>query len=207
VIDLRAGLDAVRGGLHKSTRRNVGKGEKAGLEVTNTATPDHVRAYYRLFELSLLRWADHSREPRALALWRGRRRDPVEKLHRMAEVLGDRFRLWLAWEDGQAIAGAVVLLGNSAHYTRGAIDRERAAPTRASFLLEWRAIEEAVEAGCTSYHLGDTGTKESLARFKEGFGARSVAYSDLRLERLPFTRADVALRSGVKRAIGFRDGS
>jgi hypothetical protein len=206
VIDLRPGLDALRSGLHKSTRRNVVKGENAGLHVTNTATPEHLAAYYRLYELSLRRWAERSREPVRLALWRGRRRDPLSKLATMAEVLGDQFRVWLAWEDGVAIAGSIILLGNTAHGTRGAIDRERAAPTRASFLLEWLAIEEAVAAGCASYHLGETGTSESLAKFKEGFGGQSWSYHDLRFERLPVTRADLALRTGVKRVVGFKDG-
>jgi hypothetical protein len=205
VIDLRPGLDALRGGLHKSTRRNLVKGEKADLEVTNEAGPEHLAAYYRLYELSLRRWAERSREPERLALWRGRRRDPFDKLVTMAEALGDRFRLWLAWEHGEAIAGSIVLLGNTAHGTRGAMDRDRAGPTRATFLLEWLAIEEAIAAGCESYHLGETGTSASLAKFKEGFGGRSWEYRDLRFERLPLTQADLRLRAGVKRVIGFRD--
>jgi hypothetical protein len=205
VVDLRPGLEALRANLHKSTRRNLVKGEKAELDVTNTATPEHLAAYYRLYELSLERWAERSREPQWLALWRGRRRDPLAKLETMAERLGDRFRLWLAWQDGEPVAGSIILLGNTAHGTRGAIDRERAGPTRASFLLEWLAIEEATAAGCASYHLGETGTSASLAKFKEGFGGRSWEYQDLRLERLPLTRADLALRSGVKRVIGFRE--
>lgn len=206
VIDLRPGPDRLRADLHRSTRRNLVKGEKAGLEVTDTAGPEHLAAYYRLFELSLQRWAERSREPRALARWRGRRRDPLAKLETMADRLGAQFRLWLAWQDGEAVAGSIVLLGNTAHGTRGAMDRDRAGPTRATFLLEWLAIEEAAVAGCATYHLGETGTSTSLATFKEGFGGRSHAYRDLRIERLPVTRADLALRSGVKRVIGFRDG-
>jgi hypothetical protein len=206
VIDLRPGPEALRANLHKSTRRNLVKGEKADLDVTNTATPEHLAAYYRLYELSLQRWAERSREPQWMALWRGRRRDPLSKLSTMAERLGDRFRLWLAWQGGEPVAGSIILLGNTAHGTRGAIDRERAGPTRASFLLEWLAIEEAIDAGCASYHLGETGTSASLATFKEGFGGRSCAYQDLRIERLPLTRADLAVRSGVKRVIGFREG-
>jgi hypothetical protein len=205
VIDLRPGLDALRAGMHKSTRRNLVKGERADLDVTVEAGPEHLAAYYRLYELSLRRWAERSREPERLALWRGRRRDPLDKLVTMAETLGDRFRLWLAWEGGEAIAGSIVLLGNTAHGTRGAMDRDRAGPTRATFLLEWLAIQDAIAAGCASYHLGETGTSASLAKFKEGFGGRSWAYADLRIERLPLTKADLALRSGVKRVIGFRD--
>ncbi len=207
VLDLGPGADAVFSAFSSSTRRNVRKGERADLTVTDTATPAHLAAYYRLFELSLRRWAERSREPVRLALWRGRRRDPLSKLQTMADLLGDQFRLWLAWEDGDPVAGVIVLLGNTAHGTRGAMDRERAHPTRASHLVEWLAIREAAESGCASYHMGETGTSTSLAQFKEGFGGRSYAYSDLRFERLPLTRADVVLRSGVKRAIGFRDGS
>lgn len=205
VIDLGPGLEELRAGLHKSTRRNLVKGEKAGLVVTNDAGPSNIAAYYRLFELSLRRWAERSREPERLALWRGRRRDPIEKLTTMADRLGEGFRLWLAWQDGEAIAGSIVLLGNTAHGTRGAMDRDKAGPTRATFLLEWLAIEEAVAAGCGRFHLGETGTAVSLATFKEGFGGRSHTYRDVRIERLPLTRADLALRTGVKRAIGFRD--
>jgi hypothetical protein len=174
VIDLTVGTDALRAGLHKSTRRSIGKAQRSGLRITDTASATHLTAYYSLFELSLARWAERSREPLWLARWRGTHRDPLAKLQTMADRLGDRFRLWMAWQDGDPIAGAIVLLGNTAHATRGAMDRERCAPTRATYLLEWLAIEEAEAAGCPTYHLGETGTASSLATFKEGFGGRSV---------------------------------
>jgi len=206
VIDLRPGLDGLWDSLHKSTRRNVKHGQKAGLRVTSEATPEALRAYYHLYERSLERWAERSREPVWLARWRGRRRDPLSKLETMAEALGEGFRLWLAWVGDQPAAGSIVLLGNTAHGTRGAIDRDLAAPTRASFLLEWLAIGEAIDHGCERYHLGETGTSASLATFKEGFGGRSHVYADYRIERLPVTRVDELVRAGVKAAVGFRDG-
>jgi hypothetical protein len=207
VLDLSAGSDAVRAAMHKSTRRNVGKGERAGLRITDTATPAHLAAYHRLFVLSLGRWAGRSREPQWLATRRGVRRDPLSKLTAMADGLGDRFRLWMAWEDDNAVAGVIVLLGQASHYTRGAMDHERAGASQAPTLLQWLAIEEAAAAGCRTHHFGDTGSSASLARFKEGFGARPVDYADYGVERLPVTRVDRALRTGVKRAIGFRDGA
>ena len=45
----------------------------------------------------------------------------------------------------------------------------------------------------------------SLAHCKEKFGAEPVDYPELRLERLPYTHADQAVRSVVKRALWFRD--
>lgn len=205
VLDLRGGPDAVWSGLNRTTRKNVRRAERGGLDVTSTATPEHLDAYYRLFELSLRRWAERSREPVRLALWRGRRRDPLVKLQTMARLLGERFRLWLAWQDGEAIAGSIVLRGNAVHVTRGAMDVERAGPARAMVLLDWLAIQEALDAGSPTYHFGETGTSTTLGQFKEGFGARPHDYHDVRIERLPFSRADLALRTGVKRLIGFRD--
>jgi lipid II:glycine glycyltransferase (peptidoglycan interpeptide bridge formation enzyme) len=206
VLDLRDGPEALRSGLKRSARRNLRLAEKAGLEVTRVADAEHLRAYYGLFELSIERWAGSSREPLALARWRAMRRDPLAKLTTIAEHLGDRFRLYLAWLDGEPIAGSIVLAGNSAHITRGAMDRDRAHETRAVTLVDWLAIEDAVHAGCPSFHFGESGTSAGLAQFKESFGARPVPYADVRVERMPITRADDALRTAVKRAIGFRDG-
>jgi lipid II:glycine glycyltransferase (peptidoglycan interpeptide bridge formation enzyme) len=115
-------------------------------------------------------------------------------------------RLWVAWHDGRPAAGILVLQGeHNAHYTRGAMDREVAGPTRANDLLHRLAIEEACAAGCHSYHMGETGASESLARFKEGFGARPVPYAEYALERLPLTRLERGLHQLVKAAVRFRD--
>jgi hypothetical protein len=207
VLDLRGGLEAVAKGLHRSVRRNIRQAEAAGLDLTFVADRAHLRAYYDLFELSIARWAEGSREPLALAQWRARRRDPLDKLEALADHLGDRFRLRMAWKDGVAIAGSITLHGNAAHVTRGAMDKEPAHRTRAMTLLDWVSIQDALADGCPSYHFGETGTSTSLAKFKESFGARPHAYADVRVERLPVTRVDAALRTGVKRVIGFRDGS
>jgi hypothetical protein len=53
--------------------------------------------------------------------------------------------------------------------------------------------------------MGESGTSASLARYKEHFLAQPVPYAEYRFERVPLTRADVAARSLVKRAIGFKD--
>ncbi len=96
-------------------------------------------------------------------------------------------------------------MGPNASYTRGAMDKTAASAWRANELLHWLAIQEACERGCRWYHLGETGPSQSLARFKEKLGAVSVPYAEFRLERLPLTRSDQAMRGVVKRMIGFRD--
>ncbi len=205
VLDLSPGIEALRAAMHPSARRALRKAEKAGLRVECEASGRLLEDYYHLYERSLERWATTSHEPVWLARWRGRRRDSLAKLETMAECLGDRFRLYLAYVDDVPAAGQIVLFGNAAHDTRGAMDKGLASPTRANFLIQWRAIEDAAAAGCRVLHLGESGSSVSLARYKEHYGARSVEYCDLRVERLPVTRVDRALRSAVKTAIGFRE--
>ena len=205
VVDLDGGRDAVWGALSSSRRRGVRKAEKAGLEVVDSDDGRLLDDYHHLFEQSVLRWAEHQREPASLARARARRRDPKEKLRRLMTLPGGRSRVSIAYLAGEPVAGVVVLQDRNAHYTRGAMDKERASATNANDLLMWRAIEYAVDGGCRRFHMGESGTSANLASYKERFGARAVDYGEYRVERLPLTAVDQRLRRVVKAAVGFRD--
>jgi hypothetical protein len=205
VLDLDGGAAGVWGRMAKKARQGVKRGERSGLEIECDTTGRLVPVFYELLMLSIERWAAHQHEPLALARWRARRRDPLEKFQRLAHVLGERMRVWVAWKDGEPAASTVVLLGANANDTRGAMNKDLAGPTNANDLLQWRAIEDACEAGCRHYHLGESGASRSLAHFKEKFGARPVPYAEYQIERLPLSRADATARGAVKRAMRFRD--
>jgi hypothetical protein len=205
VLELDGGFDRVWKHRFTGTARTaVRKAERAGLTVRRDVTGELVPVFYELFERSLGRWADQQHEPEWLARWRARRRDPIEKFRTIAS-LGAACRIWVAFKDDRPAATILVLQGRNAHYTRGAMDKELAGPTRANYLLHSLAIAEACEAGCRHYHLGETGGSQSLAQFKTRFGARPWRYDQYHLERLPLTAADRRLRGAVKRAIGFQD--
>ena len=204
VLDLTQGFDWEKR-FHASARRKVRKAETLGVEAVRHPSGEGIETFYGLFERSLRRWAARQHEPAWLAVARGRRRDPIEKLSRMAALLGDSFRLWTAWVDGEPAAGLIVLQGANAHYTRGAIDEELSGRSGAAYLLQRLAIEDAVTSECRSYHMGETGDSEGLARFKEHLGAEPHPYAEYRLERLPATKIDSTVRGAVKRVIGFRD--
>lgn len=206
VLDLEGGFDTVWSKRFAAlTRTGVRKAERSGLIVECDTTGRLVPVFYRLFSLSVARWARQQHEPLFLAAWRARRRDPVEKFQHLARALGDAFRIWVAWRDGKPAATILVLQGANAHYTRGAMDKELAGPVSANDLLHKLAIEEACRAGCRYYHMGETGTSASLARFKARFGARPYPYAEYRLERLPITKADNLVRGFGKRLIRFKD--
>ena len=111
----------------------------------------------------------------------------------------------MAYVDEVPVASIVVLFGHNVHYTRGAMDKERASQVRANDLLHWNAIQAACASGAATYHLGESGRSNSLADYKERFGAMPFDYAEFRLERVPITRLDGAARSAVKRMIRFRE--
>jgi Acetyltransferase (GNAT) domain len=205
VLDLGIGFETILSKkFHSDARYGIRRAEKAGLEIISGSDSALIADFHSLLRHAFERWAKRQGEPIALARWRGLRRDPEAKFQAMA-ASGTAFRLWLAKLDGKPIAAILVLRDKEAHYTRGAMIEEFARPSHANYLLHYRAIEEACAEGCRHYHMGETGNSASLAKFKSQFGAEPVKYAEYRRERLPITRIDRAVRSAVKRAIGFRD--
>ena len=206
VLDLEGGFEQVWSKRFGSaTRTKIRKAERSGLVVESDTSGKLVPVFYDLYRRSLDRWALQQHEPRALAHLRGRRRDPLHKFQFIAQALGDACRIWVARINGEPAAAILVLQGTNASYTRGAMDKDLAGPTRANDLLQRLAIEDACQAGCRYYHMGESGSSEALASFKSRFGAKAYQYAEYRLERLPITSADYQLRRLVKRLIGFKD--
>ncbi|MDH3433222.1 MAG: GNAT family N-acetyltransferase [Gammaproteobacteria bacterium] len=202
VLDLAGGFETVwNERFNKQGRRAVRKAERSNIDVDLDTTGRLIEPFYDLFLRSVARWAGESVEPAMIARWRAQRRDPIRRFRLMSEKLGDAFRIWGARVDGKLAAAIIVLQGPNAHYTRGAMDIDLAGPTRASFLLQKVAIENACEAGCRYYHMGQTGTSESLARFKSQFGATPRHYSEYYIERFPLAATQARLRSLMKRIV------
>ncbi|MGI9262627.1 MAG: GNAT family N-acetyltransferase [Woeseiaceae bacterium] len=190
--------------FNAQARRAVRKAEKSVLQVEQGDAKTLLTPFYGLLERSIERWANERGEPLLLARWRARKSNSVNSLRNTFGTFGNTCRIWLASVDGEPAAAIVVLFGRNAHYTRGAMDKELAGPSRASFLLQKLAIEEACARGCRYYHMGETGTSESLARFKGHFGARLYQYPEYRFERLGLSKWEARLRTVVKALLGRR---
>ena len=203
VLDLTPGPDALLPALRSSVRRAVRRCERLEVEVRVGATPDLLDAYECLWRLSVDRWAAGQGEPLWLARRRAFLRDPPARMRVLAAHLQDRFRLWVAFVDDVPVASNLIVLGAVAHATRANVDVERA-PSGVAHYLDWLALVDAYEQGCTAMNLGESGTSESLAFYKEGLGAVPVDYVEARFERLPLTRVDQTARTAVKKLIGFR---
>ncbi|TYP87213.1 GNAT family N-acetyltransferase [Blastococcus xanthinilyticus] len=203
VLDLAGGFDAVwRDRATGKARRAVRKAEAAGVTVEVDATGRLVPVFDALYRQSVRRWAEQSHEPLWLARLRSQRSDPERKFAAVATALGAACRVRVACLAGRPVA-AIITLHSPGHvaYWRGAMDKEAAGPVRANDLLHRTVIEAAAAEGAGHYHLGESAPGSGLARFKESLGAEPVAYEGYRLERLPLTRADAAVRGLVKRAL------
>jgi hypothetical protein len=205
VLDISAGADAVWKAFRSNVRRGIRVAERAGVEIERDDTGRLLPEYFELVELSRTRWAAQQNEPLWLARQRYRLYDTLDKWQRIARHLGPACVVRVARLDGTAVAGTIVLTGTNGHYTRSAMDKDRAARCYANFALHWNAIQDLCAAGARTYHLGESGTSRSLGAFKEQLGARAVPYPEVRIERLPISSADRIVRQSVKRLIGFRD--
>lgn len=205
LLDLQGGFDQVWTKRFKgAARTGARKAEREGVTVECDTTGRLVPQRYELLEGAVARWARRQHEPLWLALRRQRSQNPLERFDAMARHLGSRCRVWIARVEGRPAAAELVLLGANAYDFRAAM-AEDLKRYRAPDLIERLAIEEACKEGCRYYYMGDSGWSDSLSHYKEQFGARPCHYAEYRLERLPISRAQKAVKGVVKRAIGFRD--
>ena len=205
-LDLSDGFAEVSGRFSSSVRRNARKAERGPITVEWDEGPRLVPVFDALYRTSVARWAEQQHEPRTLAQWRARRRDPPSKFRQVAERLGTACRIGVAWRSGTPAAAIIVLThGEHSTYWRGAMDEALAARTGANELLHRTAIEEACRAGRRWYHMGDSAPGSSLAEFKRRLGAEEEHYSGYRLERWPLSAGEELLRTALKRLLRFRD--
>jgi hypothetical protein len=185
-VSLAGGFDEVwRTRFHRDARNRVRRAERANVVIERDDTGRLVPVLQQLYAKSVDRWARRDGVPLALARWRAARLEPARKLRTVAMVHGPRCQVYAAFVDGRPVAAIVVLLGTTvACFWRGAMDEELAGPTYANYLLHRTAIEDAAEAGCTAYHMGNSAPGSTLALFKSRFGAVEQHYASYRLERV-----------------------
>lgn len=206
IVPLDGGFDCVWRAFSSSVRRNCRKAVRRDVSAERDDTGRLVPVFDALYRRCVDRWARQQHEPRWLAHWRSRHRDPVEKFQNVAARLGPACQVWVAWRAGEAIASVVVVThGCQSTMWRAAIDKDAGRGTGATELLHQLAIEEACEKGHRLFHLGDSAPSSSLAHNKRGFGARDAWYYGYRFERLPVTAVDQFVRRQAKKVIGFRD--
>ncbi len=107
----------------------------------------------------------------------------AEYFAQMLESLGEDARLYMAYYNGEAIAGTLAIkCGNKVWYLYGASSNEHrnAMP---NYLLQWSMIQWAVESGCEIYDfrgvsgfLDESNPLYGIYKFKKGFNGDLVEF-------------------------------
>lgn len=154
--------------LPQSTRRKVRAGAKKGVTVEikgKEAVPD----FARLMLETGVRDGFVTRE--------------ASYFENMLDNLGEHARLYMAYYEGQAIAGTLAIwYGDKVWYLYGASSNEHR-NLMPNYMLQWSMIEWAVEKGCRLYdfrgvpgRVGEDHPLYGLYKFKLGFGGDYVEF-------------------------------
>ena len=149
-------------GFHQKWRYNIRLAERKGVEV-RICGKEMVPAFADLMLTTGVRDGFVTRKPEYFA--------------DMLDNLGEHARLYMAFSEGQPIAGTLAIhYGDKVWYLYGASSNEHR-NLMPNYLLQWRMIQWAVETGCRVYDfrgvsgiVSEDNPLYGLYRFKQGFG-------------------------------------
>jgi lipid II:glycine glycyltransferase (peptidoglycan interpeptide bridge formation enzyme) len=161
-------IEELLAALPQSTRRKVRAGAKKGV-TTKICGKEAVPDFARLMLETGVRDGFVTREESYFA--------------NMLDNLGEHARLYMAYYEGQPIAGTLAIwYGDKVWYLYGASSNEHR-NLMPNYMLQWNMIEWAVEKGCRLYdfrgvpgQVGEDHPLYGLYKFKLGFGGDYVEF-------------------------------
>jgi lipid II:glycine glycyltransferase (peptidoglycan interpeptide bridge formation enzyme) len=178
LIDLAQSSETILLSMKNKWRYNIGLAEKRGVTVRR-ADMDGLDTFYALLSETAKRdgiavhGIDYYQNLFKLS-------QEYKNPEKTAAVIPE-LRLYLAEHEGDVLAGIVVLIrGKDEVYLYGASsDHKR--NLMAPYALQWKAMNDAIEAGCTQYDLFGIPPNDDpnhpmagLYRFKTGFGGKII---------------------------------
>lgn len=186
IMDLRPGAEALRAGLNGKWRTDLRRGEReleAGeVTITRSEKAQDIRAFQPL--LSELAGKKGFIAPQDAQFFA----DVADKSRGE-----EHYAAHLAWHGDDLIGGHIgAYSGNMAVYLLGATD-DKGRDLRASFLLQWVAIEYAIKRGLNYYDLGgaDEAENPSVFRFKKRMGGQYYEGPSKMEARAPWPKGQI----------------
>jgi hypothetical protein len=157
-LDLTVGADRLFSDLRDSTRRNIRRAEKEGVEIVISATMDTMMAFCKLNRMTR---KHHGLPPQPFIFFSAVRE------HVLLKALG--FVVVASYRAKPVAAAVFFHLGRKALYKYGASDLKNQS-VRANNLVLWKGIEHLSKCGFESLCFGRTDIDhDGLRRFKNGW--------------------------------------
>lgn len=170
MLDLAPVEDALLAAMRKTTRYSIRKAEKDGVQVRISTDPNDLKIFYELYQVTV------SRQKFQPFSW--------DYLQREFDLFSkyQMMKIGIAEEDGKPVSGAmIVVTPYEAFYHQGA--SITGSKSVASYLLQWRLIQMAKQAGCKQYNFWGISPDDKpkhpwagLSLFKKGFGGAAHQY-------------------------------
>jgi hypothetical protein len=163
VLDLSVGLEQLFGQFSDTSRRNIRKAEKQGVEVGFENTLEALQDFYRMNCMTRQR---HGLPPQPWHFF--------ENVHREIIARGMGITAMARHEGKPVSANVYFHFGDKALFKFGASDK-RYQHLRAGNLVMWEAIRFYAGKGCKCISFGRTEPEnKGLRRFKEGWGTKET---------------------------------
>lgn len=171
MLDVTRSEDELMKDMRKTTRYLVRQMEKKGVEISQSTNPADIDMFWQVYQSTVER----------------QQFTPFSKAHLRNEF--ERFAkdgqavFFFGRYEGQLIAAAIIIFyaGQAFYHHSGSIHQFR--DVNASYLLQWRVIQEAKRRGCTHYNFWGISPENrpkhpwaGLSLFKKGFGGYAEAY-------------------------------
>ena len=198
MLDVTKSEDDLLREMRKTTRYLVKKMEKESVEITQSTDPEDIEKFWPVYQAT------------------------VQRQHFVAfgkQSLKKEFELFSANNEavfffgtykGELIAAAIMIFYNGQGFYHHSGSLQKFAEINPSYLLQWRAIQEAKRRGCTLYNfwgISPDGRPRhpwaGLSLFKKGFGGFAEEY--LHAQDKPLT-AKYAINYAVETARRIRRG-
>jgi len=173
VLNLKNKEEELLAAMKSKCRYNINLSRRKGVVVRNADKLDDIDIFYQL-NLDL--------ENRGQ--YHGHEYDYYRQLF-LTLSKSNHLKLFIAEHDGQPLAAILVtFFGEVATYLHGASSREKR-ELMPSYALQWAAIKEAMNRGCTLYDFWGVAPAEDkehpwsgISRFKRGFGGEEIGFGE-----------------------------
>ena len=210
VIDLTRPIDEIYQSFRKRAKRNIQKCRE--LTIKKIKISEEMNLFNKWYETYIItaerdgfqpRSADYIRELLILG--------STEEQSAVLTESAVSAKLYLAILNNEIIAGIVTIQSkNRSVFLLGSSLRNTGIDCSPSYLLQWEAIQDAKETGCSIYDLFGIPPPDSrnhhlkgLSTFKSSFGGDSIRRSgtwDIPVQRIPYFIYSVIEKKRIKRA-------